>query len=145
MESTSMASTDRVQAASKTHKTVLDVLDRCPPFAVYYGCGLVNGGKRMSVAQMAAKSGISYRTILRTAYQSSWKNVKIGVMDKFCSACGVNPMNPEVVLAALKSEIDVEMPFSDVPPWRRKAMIRRFNMLCHQAAIESRSGQRAGL
>jgi len=121
---------------SQENGSLLAVIDRCPPFAVYYGCNLLlSPGQRLTVGRMAQMSGLSERTILRTAYRTSWKGVKTGVVDKFCRACGVDILNPDAVLHAVRAEIEKPEPFKEAPPQRRRAMLAHFNQLSAKAAI----------
>lgn len=109
-------------------------LNHCPPFMVYYGSRLITDAN-LSVQELAARSGLSPRTILRTAHRTSWDGVKVGVMDRFCRACGIDPMKPEVLAEVFRREIELEKPFEDLPPHRRVAMVRMFNLLCAESEM----------
>jgi hypothetical protein len=118
--------------------SILEVIDRCPPFAVYYGANLLlRPEDRLTVALMSQISGLSERTILRTAYRTSWRGVKIGVMDRFCRACRINILNPDPVLSAVRDELVKPKPFIEVPPHRRRVMLNHFNHLASKAAIDA--------
>jgi len=118
--------------------SILDAIDRCPPFAVYYGANLLlRPEDRLTVALMSQISGLSERTILRTAYRTSWRGVKIGVMDRFCRACRINLLKPDPVLNALGGELVKAKPFIEVPPHRRRVMLNHLNYLATKAAIDA--------
>jgi hypothetical protein len=111
---------------------LLQRLNRCPPFMVYYGCHLLHA-KHLTVNQIAFRSGLKVRTVLRTAYRESWAGVKVSVMAAFCRACGVDLLNPDSLLAAVRKEIVKSAPFENLPPQRRAAMLTQFNILCGRA------------
>lgn len=135
METTVTAPPTPVQTDSD-NPGLTELFDRCPPFAVYYGCNLL-GGEYQTVEKLSKRSGLGLRTFLRTAYRTSWKGVKIGVMDKFCRACGVDIFHPENVLQALRVEIEKPEPFLSVVPQRREALKAQFNLLCAMAAVNA--------
>jgi hypothetical protein len=115
---------------------LLEVLDHCPPFLVYYGYHLLPGSEpRRSVYALAEKSGLTLRTLTRTAHRHSWAGVKFSVADKFCRACGVDPFRPDNLLAVVAAEIAKSNPFPELVKHRRKAMLKAFNLLCAKAAL----------
>lgn len=119
--------------------SLLDALDHCPPFLVYYGYHLLQaGGQRMTVQALVERSGLTLRTLTRTAHRHSWAGVKVAVMDKFCRACGIDPMQEldgEQLRAAVGTELAKPTPFPELQKHRRKAMLKAFNLLCAKAAL----------
>ena len=114
----------------------LEALDRCPPFLVYYGFHLLQTGERPNIPELLNRSGLSLRTFTRTAHRHSWARVKVSVMTRFCNACGVNPLQPEALLARVAAEIAKPNPFPELSNHRRRnVMLRGFNVLCAQAAL----------
>lgn len=77
----------------KTH-SLIEWLDRCPPFFVYY---LRRPGKpgrslfRNRVACALAK--MSERKFLRISQKISWSTVEAGDIESFCDACGFDLFN----------------------------------------------------
>lgn len=115
--------------------SLLEVLDRCPPFLVYY-CGHLVTGKRLTVRELIKASGLSPRTFTRTKCKLSWANVKLKVMDRFCRTCSVDPMNPEPLFQALAAEMESPNPFKELEGHCRKQMMAKFNLLSARAAME---------
>lgn len=64
-------------------------LKQCPPFLAHALARKRN--KRMPLAEIVQRSGLSERTYLRTARKDSWASVKLEVIEKFLEGCGVNP------------------------------------------------------
>jgi len=119
---------------TRNPETILSLLDRCPPFLVYYGAHLITG-EHTTVNVLAERTQLCVRTILRMAYSTTWDNISVGVIDRFCAACGVDPMNPDNLLAAVREEIKQPLPFPQFPPARRKVMLARFNRLGAEVAM----------
>lgn len=118
--------------------TLLEQLDRCPPFLVYYASHLVRG-ERLSVPQLVQAFGLSDRTFTRLAHRHTWAGVKVGVADRFCRACGVDIMQPDALLASLAKEMSLppEERFKGLEGNHRcrEKMIARLNGLAARAAI----------
>lgn len=70
---------------------LLEILNRTPPFALYYLCGL-GGSKftdRPDTRKMAERSGLSISTLGRLATCITWKG-HLNHFDDFCKACEVS-------------------------------------------------------
>lgn len=67
---------------------LLDRLNETPPFVLYYLAGA--GGKHPGLPALSEKSGLSERTIQRLAKAITWKDVKLGTLDRLCKAIGVD-------------------------------------------------------
>ena len=117
--------------------SLLEVLDRCPPFLVYY-CSHVGNGKRLTVRELIKVSGLSPRTFTRTKCKLSWGDVKLKVMDRFCRSCAADPLHPEPLFRALSQEMASPKPFADLEGHCRKQMLAKFNLLSARAAMEPR-------
>lgn len=63
------------------------LLEETPPFMLYYFCRN-DAGKHPGVEALAEKSGLSYSTVRRLASAISWKEIKIGNLDRLCHAVG---------------------------------------------------------
>lgn len=115
--------------------SLLDELDKCPPFMAYYGHHLVTG-KRLTVDELAEVSGMSRRTFTRTARRRSWEGVRLGVLVAFCRACGVNLFDTKELYSKLAAELASDEPFKELPARRRKSMLALFNMLAASTRAE---------
>jgi hypothetical protein len=71
-----------------TTKTLLEFIDRFPPFLVY---ALARKDlKAISREQIAAVSGIPFRTVIRISNRLSWAEMKIEDIDAFARGCNFN-------------------------------------------------------
>ena len=122
----------------KPHPGILATIDQCPPFVIYY-LSHHGRGPRLTVAELAKDSGLAYRTFTRTARLISWRSVKLSVMDGFCKACGLTPLNPAPILALLQSEFQSEEPFKDLEGHCRTKMLSHLNYLCTRSVLAKRS------
>jgi len=113
---------------------LLSVMDRCPPFVVYYASHLITG-KRLTVHQLVAASGLSHRTFTRIARRVSWKGVKFGVASNFCRACGVDLLQPYQVLKRLEEENRKPDAWADLKGHCRNQMLKHLNSLAAEAAL----------
>lgn len=118
---------------------LIKVLDRCPPFMVYYGHHLVTG-KRHTVDQLAEMSGLSRRTVTRVARCRSWASVRVSVVVAFCTACGVDLFAVDEFFKKMKKELRAESPFVGLPIRKRRPMLSLFNMLAASAKVEKEQG-----
>lgn len=124
----------------KTQPEILATIDQCPPFVIYY-LSHRGRGRRLTVAELASDSGLAYRTFTRTARLVSWRSVKLSVMDGFCKACGITPLNPGPVLDMLKEEFQSEEPFKDLEGHCRKKMMAHLNYLCTRCVVDRSAGR----
>jgi len=75
--------------------SLVEFLDGLPPCIVRLVARKPNRhGQRMSLHEIAAASGLSYGTVFRLSVKKTWANVPPATIDKFCSACRVNIVNP---------------------------------------------------
>ena len=118
----------------KTPLGILSTIDQCPPFVIYY-LSHHGRGSRLTVAELAEDSGLAYRTFTRTARLISWRSVKLSVMDGFCKACGLTPLNPEPILALLQREFQSKEPFKDLEGHCRTKMLSHLNYLCTRSVL----------
>lgn len=85
-------------------KTLTDHLSCLPPFV----CRLLakkkgaRGYDLLTNRDIARLSGLSLRTVIRLSQRNSWAGVKIGVADRYMSACGVNPLRLSTHVGQLK-------------------------------------------
>lgn len=71
--------------------SLLDRLDRTPPFAVYYLARLSKCKRsHPGIKGVSKRSGLSRSTIERLSRRMTWAGVTLDTMDRFCAACGVN-------------------------------------------------------
>jgi hypothetical protein len=75
----------------KNQARILDLLDRVPPFVVYYlardsTAAYSHPGKE----EIARRSGLSEATVMRLSRRLTWAGVRISDFETFCSACGVS-------------------------------------------------------
>lgn len=75
-------------------QSLIEWLDRCPPFLVYYlrrpgrpGCVVLPNRIVCGVAQM------SERKFVRISQKISWATVEAGDIENFCRACGFDLFN----------------------------------------------------
>lgn len=124
------------QKLASNDETLLEKLDRCPPFACYYAAhrGL---DKRPTISELASKAGISYRTILRIRGRISWSGVTTSHMSRFCLACGVDPLEPKPVLEWLASRMasgQLEKDFNG-PKGQGRRILARLNLLAARSVM----------
>lgn len=124
----------------KTPPGILSTIDQCPPFVIYY-LSHHGRGARLTVAELASDSGLAYRTFTRTARLISWRSVKLSVMDGFCKACGLTPLNPTPILALLQREFQAKEPFKDLEGHCRNKMLSHLNYLCTRSVLARSSPQ----
>ena len=122
----------------KTQPGILATIDQCPPFVIYY-LSHRGRGTRLTVAELASDSGLAYRTFTRTARLISWRSVKLCVMDGFCKACGLTPMDPAPILDMLQEEFQSKEPFKDLEGHCRKKMMAHLNYLCTRSVLDRSS------
>lgn len=74
-----------------TQETILNRLDRVPPFVIYFlardsTAKLAHPGTE----ELAKRSGLSVRKILRISNRVTWAGVTLGDFEKFCLGCGAS-------------------------------------------------------
>src|SRR5262245_1571536 len=78
----------------KKPKSLLEILDRVPPcvcrMAAVEQKAAYQHVQRISVNELAKRSGIGKRNFLRISHMTTWKDVKVGVAMAFSEACGIN-------------------------------------------------------
>lgn len=74
-------------------KTILNFLNRTPPFWVYALARPRKAGqlRRYTLFEISSRSGLSFRTVTRISAKLSWSGVKIEQADAFFRACNVDP------------------------------------------------------
>lgn len=70
--------------------------DACPPSLCRLLARNNRREKALTVAQIAAASGLNARTVKRLSNRSSWDGVTVETAFAFASACGVNLMKMSV-------------------------------------------------
>jgi len=82
------------------HMNLLESLDRLSPFL----CRVLarNGRKPLAVEEIAERSGISGRTVIRLSKLHSWKGVRVGLASRYIAACGLDPLHKRGVNKYLK-------------------------------------------
>ena len=123
---------------------LLQRLDDCPPFLVYY-CSGYKTGQRPNIRTIAKSSGLSYRTIMRISGQTSWQGIRLNSIVAFCGACGVDPLNCQDALEWLASQMEQSERLSafDSNKGTRSIMVRRFNRLAawYELALANKKNQ----
>lgn len=118
-------------------ETLLEKLDRCPPFACYYAAhrGL---DKRPTISELASKAGISYRTILRIRGRTSWSGVTTSHVSRFCHACGVDPLDPKPVLEWLATRMASGLLEKDLngPKGQGRRILAGLNLLAAKSVMK---------
>ena len=59
-------------------------------------------GRRLSILELSKRMRISYGATLRLSQKRSWENVPAWLIDRFTSACGVDPLRPGQKLKYLR-------------------------------------------
>lgn len=110
--------------------TLLQRLDCIPPFLCFALAR--QHGKRPGYVALAEKAGIPIRTFLRIARKLSWSDVKVGQIEKFSAACGVDLMRQEKQLRYLRDTVSSDAAFAHLNPQQRRtlqAQLVRFKAL----------------
>lgn len=118
------------------NQTLLKQLDSCPPFVCYYAAhrGME---KRPKVNELAKLAGMPWRTFVRISQRTSWQNVTVNQMSRFCHGCGVDPIDPKPVLewmAARMASGQLERDFNG-PRGQGAKMLARLNLLSAKAVM----------
>lgn len=107
---------------------LLERCDRLPPYLVrLVARSASKRGVPLTLHQIAAASGIPYRTVRRLSRQRSWGNVPIATADKFAAACGVNLMKQKAQLDYLKRLFSNGSGFNKrfkKPGWQRSYWVK---------------------
>ena len=78
-------------------------LDRFPPCLVrLVARDPKRRGHRLPLHDLADRAGLSYGATLRLSQKKTWANVPPKTIDAFCSACGVDILQPWAKLDYLK-------------------------------------------
>lgn len=75
--------------------TLLERLDRCPPVFCRLVARKNRGRSAMTRREIAAKSGLSLRTVDYFSGRISWRGIGPESVDAFANACGVDPLHPK--------------------------------------------------
>lgn len=59
-------------------------------------------GRRLSIMELSAKSGLSYGATRRLSLKKTWGNTPPVIIDKFAGACGVDLLHPKRTIEYLK-------------------------------------------
>lgn len=105
----------------RPRKTLLQTLDRLPPFVVYALARKGNHSKkRPPLEELVAASSLSYRTFLRIARKLSWKTIRIDQIESFCGACGVDLLRQRDQLDFIRRGFKYKRPLAHLRPqqWR---------------------------
>lgn len=80
-------------ARGKTH-SLIEWLDRCPPFVVYYLRRPGKPGRAMLPNRVVCgTANMSERKFARISQKISWRTVEAGDIESFCKACGFDLFN----------------------------------------------------
>lgn len=82
--------------------TLLQKLDKFPPFVCRIVALKNNGRAAMSTRDIARASGLSPASISYISQMTSWAHITLETMDRFTQACGVNHLNLTKQLAYLR-------------------------------------------
>lgn len=93
--------------------TILPIIDQAPPFVIYY-LSHRGRGRRLKFNDLVKESGLTRTTFARVYRKISWAGVKVSVMDAFCQACGLTPLDADRVLALLREESSAPVPFGAI-------------------------------
>lgn len=119
---------------SQPRKTLLDTLDRLPPFGVF---ALARKRRRRPrLVDLVASSGLSQRTFCRIARKITWSGVKAADIDAFCSACGVNILRPDKHINYLKHTLEYNQPMSHLSAHQFKTFLAKCEELRKPAIAE---------
>lgn len=99
-------------------------LAKVPPFI----CAVLakEGRHHLTHAEIAEKSGLSYRMVERISARITWDGVDSDVMSDFAHACRVNLLQPSKVVRYLKSTLQCSKPLPWLSKVQRAAFNRRF-------------------
>lgn len=80
-------------ATGETH-SLIEWLDRCPPFLVYYLRRPGKAGRNALPNRIVCISAkMSERKFVRISQKISWSTVEAGDIQSFCTACGFDIFN----------------------------------------------------
>lgn len=99
---------------NNTHQTLLDRLEKIPPFVVY-ALARKRGHKSIDFNTIMAKSSLTGRTLSRIANRTTWRGLKIEQIDAFCTACRVDPFAAKKHLAFLNRSMTSDKPLPHLP------------------------------
>jgi len=67
---------------------LLDLLEASPPFFCYYFAR--ENGRHPGLEALSERSGLSQTTIIRLSQATSWKDITLGTLDRFCKALRID-------------------------------------------------------
>lgn len=109
-------------------KNRLNYFNRTPPIAVHaFAIKRRENGEgpliqRLTVQEIAARSGIKSRTLQRIFYRTDWSGITVDVMCAFCAACGVDILSKRPLARLMKQHGKKKLSF--LATRQRKAMDR---------------------
>lgn len=106
---------------------LLETFDKFPPFLVF---ALARKSYRLRppLPELAKTANLNIRTFSRVARKISWSNVKVGVMESFCLACGVDMFRLERQKDFMKKARRMKRPFAHLTD----AQLRAFEVQCNR-------------
>lgn len=117
-------------------KTLLETCNALPPFTVFY---LARVGKRSQkrpkLRDLAKASGLSFRTFTRIARKMSWDSVRLGQIEAFCKACGVDLLRQHAQKDFLRHSVTYNRPLSHL----KRNQLQKFNAMCSEWAELNRA------
>ena len=109
------------------NKTLLEIIDRLPPFVVYALARDGHGG-RPALLKIVNASGMPQRTFFRIAKKLTWAGVKVAQIDGFAKACGVNLLSQIKDRDFMRHTLQSDRPFRHLSPHQLKT----FDSLCQR-------------
>lgn len=73
---------------------IISSLDRVPPCLCRLLARKKHGLVAMSHRDIAKISGLALTTVVEISFRKSWAGLNVDTIQKFCEACGVNPLEP---------------------------------------------------
>ena len=106
----------------KNQRTLLRKADRCPPFLCIALARQKR--KRIPLAELSERAGVSKRMLLRLQTKTSWANVKLGVVDSVMEACGISLPTIGYHVNYVKETIGSARPFHHLHRRQWKTLLR---------------------
>lgn len=104
---------------------ILTKLDQLAPFLTYALCRR-SDQPRPHLEELVRQSGLSERTFIRISRELSWKDIRVGQMDAFCQACGVDVLNPGEQLAFIRQTMHCQNSWSHLMPFQKLRLMQQF-------------------